>query len=459
MINGTHPTLRGDPFSPGSVLRALGNLGWEITVQEHDSPELLTAILTGAEEEATKPKKPIGGLCDVLGLTNELSVDVSEAAPAPSVNQNNHQHQNNHIHQQVPRPSSAMMTDFCNSDYSENVVRQTRSEAHTPDSPHSTCTDPDDTAAANSLLDDTLENSNLMMMRPIGRVRTTSTNGDSDSTKNFQMNLFSRKSSSLSLERLSRGPNKVSVFSSGAPCQVPHPFRGATSSQIVCGSCNTKSVIQYEIFANVILPLPPSDRLDRPALSLGHLLSEYIAPEPVYDVRCETCDERRTHTKTVTFARLPACLCFQISRNLGALYRQDFVPFPESLSMAPYSFVQPGLNSRMGTPWGSTLSLLSNSCFPLGTAPDSLESCGASGSFGAMMFPRNLYRLLAVVVHTGVQNTGHYVTYRRGALRNAHKWFYTSDTVVREVTIEEVLSRPAYLLFYDRGPSKTGAHQ
>lgn len=40
--------------------------------------------------------------------------------------------------------------------------------------------------------------------------------------------------------------------------------------------------------------------------------------------------------------------------------------------------------------------------------------------FGTM-FPRNLYRLLAVVVHSGEANSGHFVTYRRGALRNAHR--------------------------------------
>jgi len=34
------------------------------------------------------------------------------------------------------------------------------------------------------------------------------------------------------------------------------------------------------------------------------------------------------------------------------------------------------------------------------------------------------------------------------------RWFYTSDTIVREVSIDEVLSVPAYLLFYDRGQQR-----
>lgn len=32
-----------------------------------------------------------------------------------------------------------------------------------------------------------------------------------------------------------------------------------------------------------------------------------------------------------------------------------------------------------------------------------------------------------------------------------NRWFYTSDTVVKEVSIDEVLSVSAYMLFYDRG--------
>lgn len=100
----------------------------------------------------------------------------------------------------------------------------------------------------------------------------------------------------------------------------------------------------------------------------------------------------------------------------------------------------------------------------------------SSYTFGSM-FPRNLYRLLAVVVHSGEANSGHFVTYRRGALRNSHRflnsqliefciscfyfffsrWYYTSDTVVKEVSIDEVLSVSAYLLFYDRGAQRQNA--
>ncbi|XP_055713493.1 ubiquitin carboxyl-terminal hydrolase 30 homolog [Phlebotomus papatasi] len=423
VINGTHPSLRGDPHSPGSVIRALTALGWVIPPDEHDVHELLHVMLSSLEEEMVKPKK-VGCLSDALG--QQLHVDIPQA-----------------------RPSSAMLSDFDNPEYNEmaNLMRHTRSEAHTPDSPHSTCTDIDDSADT-SLLDEQLASPSMNYR--MTRVGSSAHEGALGGSLSKRISMSYR-----SLDRLNRGPGRVSVWSDRTSIQVPHPFRGALSSQMTCSGCGFKSVVRYDKFDSVTLPLP---EVRNPGLSLGHLLSEFIAPETLNDVTCESCNETTVHTKTLTFAKLPACLCVHISRctwlQLGGQVskRQDYVHFPESLSMAPYSFVQPGLSSQMSTPWGSTLSLLSSS-FPTGGG-DTPTASSTPYNFGSM-FPRNLYRLLAVVVHSGEANSGHYVTYRRGALRNAHKWYFTSDTVVREVSIDEVLSVPAYLLFYDRGPQKS----
>lgn len=76
--------------------------------------------------------------------------------------------------------------------------------------------------------------------------------------------------------------------------------------------------------------------------------------------------------------------------------------------------------SKASTPWGSTVSLFSSS-LQLNNAGLSGSDSFSSYTFGGM-FPRNLYRLLAVVVHSGEANSGHFVTYRRGALRNSHRY-------------------------------------
>jgi hypothetical protein len=73
---------------------------------------------------------------------------------------------------------------------------------------------------------------------------------------------------------------------------------------------------------------------------------------------------------------------------------------------------------------------------------------------------RYLYRLTGVVVHGGGLNSGHYIAYVRKQLTDSgdddakgsskSKWFYFSDTHYSEVPESEVLSKQAYLLFYQR---------
>ncbi|XP_067642016.1 ubiquitin carboxyl-terminal hydrolase 30 homolog [Eurosta solidaginis] len=431
VVNGTHSTLRGDPYSPGAVLRALHALGWAIPQEEHDAHELFHVMLSSLEEEALRPKK-VGCLSDALPTI---------------VGGGNGK-------QQPERPSSAMMSDFLNADYDEStsLTRLVRSEAHTPDSPSSVCeremggcvtaTSPTDMMDFDPL-------SSPVLGERASRPRTAHV-----TRNNYHEGLNKRVSTSCrSLERLSRGPGRVSIWSDQMPAQVAIPFQGALGTQIVCNACGFKSTVRYDKFDSITLNLPAQRRS---GLSLGHLLSEYITSEELSDVKCESCNEATNHTKSLTFAKLPACLCIHIARTVwlptGQICkRQDYVHFPESLSMAPYSFVQPHLNSQAGTPWGSTMSLFSSS-LPMNSLGGSVNDSYMS-AFGTM-FPKNLYRLLSVVVHSGEASSGHFVTYRRGALRNAHRWFYTSDTVVREVSIEEVLSVPAYLLFYDRGAQR-----
>lgn len=436
VINGTHPSLRGDPYSPGSVIRALNTLGWVIPPDdEHDAHELLHVMLASLEEEAIRPTKLVGCLSDALGDCKGVV--------------------------ECQRPSSAMLSDFLNTEYDEstnlNLMRQVRSEAHTPDSPSSVCDENEEVA---SIMEKDIQMSpNLSLLGRQSRPRTMQQYDPAD--------LINKRNSMScrSLERLSRGPGRVSIWSDRGPTQVPHPFQGAMGSQIICSSCGHKSPVRYDKFDSISLNLPEQRRT---GLSLGHLLSEYIASENLTDVTCESCNETTIHTKSLTFAKLPACLCIHVQRTRWlptgqVTKRQDYLHFPESLSMAPYSFVQPHLNSQASTPWGSTISLFSSSVptngefSSFGGGNGGVVGGGPLSGFGfGSMFPKNLYRLLAVVVHSGEANSGHFVTYRRGALRNSHRWFYTSDTIVKEVSIDEVLSIPAYMLFYDRGPQKIG---
>lgn len=219
VINGTHPTLRSDPYSPGAVLRALNTLGWVIPPDEHDAHELLHVLLSSLEEEAVRPKK-IGCLSDALD-----GMMLGGRQP----------------HMPNARPSSAMLSDFCKSEYDEStsLMRQVRSEAHTPDSPHSVCTDADDNAEPSGYMENSLASPMIFPETRKSRSRKSQSNTNGDCLNKRQ------SMSCRSLERLNRGPGRISVWSEQAQIQVPHPFRGAQSSQMICSGCGYKVIFWF----------------------------------------------------------------------------------------------------------------------------------------------------------------------------------------------------------------------
>lgn len=58
-----------------------------------------------------------------------------------------------------------------------------------------------------------------------------------------------------------------------------------------------------------------------------------------------------------------------------------------------------------------------------------------------------MYRLFGVVDHEGSLNGGHYMAYVR---REDGQWYRFNDSRVSLVTEKEVLTRGAYILFYER---------
>lgn len=65
------------------------------------------------------------------------------------------------------------------------------------------------------------------------------------------------------------------------------------------------------------------------------------------------------------------------------------------------------------------------------------------------------YRLIAVIEHIGDVVSGHFVSYRRcptskSGEKHSDKWLFTSDTVVKKVSLSQVLNSEAYMLFYEK---------
>lgn len=70
-----------------------------------------------------------------------------------------------------------------------------------------------------------------------------------------------------------------------------------------------------------------------------------------------------------------------------------------------------------------------------------------------------LYRLMGIVEHAGTMRGGHYVAYVRGPCveestdsmdHDKDSWYFISDSRVCKTTLQDVLGREAYLLFYER---------
>lgn len=148
-----------------------------------------------------------------------------------------------------------MLTEFDKEMYNEssNLMRLVRSEAQTPESNQSTCDENE--SIDHSMLDDEDNKNSSLQESPPSIISTTT--GRPARSRNPSMSngdAFSKRNcgSYRSLDRLSRGPGRVSVWSEKITKQIPPPFRGSISSQLMCTSCNYKSVCitQFTEFSN-----------------------------------------------------------------------------------------------------------------------------------------------------------------------------------------------------------------
>jgi len=216
----------------------------------------------------------------------------------------------------------------------------------------------------------------------------------------------------------------MSLDSSFATSLNQSPFSGLLTSKISYKNKNCKNTpVNYIKFDNITLSLPQFG--SGQTVSLKTLLGLYVCQETVES------DKNENFVKQISFGRLPDCLCFHIQRTGyagGQAYkRHDFVDFPKILDMESYT--HSSLTRRM----------------------KSFENI-YKNQFSSNQRSQNLYILVAVVVHSGGINSGHYITYRKGPIggKAASKWFYTSDNSVRQVSFDEVAKSSAYMLFYEK---------
>ncbi|XP_072949685.1 ubiquitin carboxyl-terminal hydrolase 30 homolog [Epargyreus clarus] len=385
VVNGTHESARGTPVCPLGVLQALRAAGWVVPADQQDAHELLHVLLSCIEEETTAMSKKPGCLSDALGLGGGRAWSALASPASP--------------------PAAPL------------ALRPDTGDAPRPPRPASAA--------------------------PPGEPDLVDPEPAPEPAR---------------LSRLPRGVSRSFChlgaagrrWPAPAPPRAPPapPFRGSLASRTQCTVCSTKSPIRYDKFDSISLSMSNSSTGLSGTYSLSGLLRAFTAPELVKGVRCTKCSPEpqagagapeqgyTKHIRTVSFGKLPTCLCLHVGRVEwagGALSKRgEFVSFPETLSVAPYAVAQ--------RPQPDLASLISAGRL----------RAGLSALNAAAADERALYRLAAVVVHVGGPRSGHFATYRRGNGFESKRWWYTSDTLVHEVSLAEVLRCAAYMLFYER---------
>ena len=453
-------------WAPATLFRALRTHGWIINTDEQDAHEFFQVLLSTVEEELQKrPKIHSTSLFDTSGIGSLLVTD-----RGPIEGMEGKDVEKNAALNSLDLSSPAIKT----SDVSESDVDDK--------------TDP---------FDEKIRTGCRSTKRQRSRHKRTPCSRSSSG-------VFVRSGEELSIESLMK-QTRLAVASST-------PFTGTLTNKVsfrCTGKC--KSPTSSTIFNNITLNLPNPNvegslntyswvsGVTAAPVTLETLLHMFVSVEAVSSATAANNQESTTESndrnginvnkendakdlvKQLTFARLPECICFHIQRtafeNGIPRKRNDPVLFPPFLNMDNYAYNRQISKTKMlkqvssnefsqqeseicaQSPLDAGALSHASSNFLSPEDDNSLMTSSISSNLSNISKHsfNNNYDLRAVVVHLGAIDSGHYVTYRRepetsSDVSSNPKWFYTSDSLVREVTIDEVLNTNPYMLFYERSP-------
>lgn len=229
-------------------------------------------------------------------------------------------------------------------------------------------------------------------------------------------------------------PNKDNV---NCHCIAHRVFSGLLRSDVTCTTCGFTSTT-YDPCMDISLDLnTPCSNRDLPnkaskpteytaSSTLGGCLDLFTRPEKLgsdQKLFCQSCQERRESVKQMSIRKLPLVLCLHIKRFEHSYIRKmsrkidRHLQFPFSLDMTPYlssSVVRKRFGNRIFAFEGDESDLSTK------------------------------FEVFAVVTHSGMLESGHYVTY----LRLKSHWYKCDDAWITEVDEEVVRSLQTYLVFY-----------
>lgn len=307
---------------------------------------------------------------------------------------------------------------------------------------------------------------------------------------------------------LSRSINPIKTLTDEQELELTNPFNGYQAQVLVCDRCGQESNIKIECFNDLSLIIKESHITD-----MTSVFDHYFHPETVEDVECMGCSvvalikKKKQVIDTVDCLDIPTeqkCKYIldvqeqieylrkvqkmslehkELNSTLDRILKKQLEKYnndPKAPDILRCSFLK--VKSRM------------KKCLRLARLPKVLcinlqrltfnrfgdlvkvskhiqfdDELSLESWLDLKLFSedtaKSKYRLSAVIRHLGTESFGHYVTYRRVYKQSENSeekqeakptndddsyWTYASDENTYVVKLREVLSSPAYMLFYEK---------
>ena len=227
-------------------------------------------------------------------------------------------------------------------------------------------------------------------------------------------------------------------------CPVHTSFTGVLQSDVTCLSCGTVNA-SFDPFIDISLDILTSSSNEMmildpntESLSLHECFQMFTHAEKLghNTYMCSTCNQTyQEATKQLSIRKAPEILTVHLKRfehSLNTIKIDTFMQFPLEFSI--FDYTTEGVHLR------NELMKIGS----IGINPNLIDPSYESKKYSKEM----LYKLVATVNHTGVMDSGHYVSYV--ASSDQSNWFKFDDAMVTKVSSMTVLSSNAYMLFYER---------
>ncbi len=236
-------------------------------------------------------------------------------------------------------------------------------------------------------------------------------------------------------------------------CPVHAHFTGVLQSDVTCLSCGTVNA-SFDPFIDVSLDILTSSNDSNfvfdpstSTLTLNECFQLFTHAEKLSSntYMCANCNHTyQEATKQLSIRKAPEVLTIHLKRfehSFNTVKIDSFLQFPSEFSI--FDFTTEGVH----------LSNEVNRISSTGTGLNALNQPAISPSvidpaYNVKKYSKEmLYRLVATVNHSGVVDSGHYVSFVKSG---EYAWFKFDDATVSKVSTATVLNSNPYMLFYSR---------